>query len=176
GLEMVTQEVLGEVLVFGEVPNPDAPESGRRLAIHGTARRVDVVDDLRDLSLRAGDQDLVLLGRLVGADRVVNRDALAGVEATVVARIVPGQDLRVHGLGVETFDEVHRLSRLFGIDRDGPTVLSDIGAAVGPEDREQRDVGVTAVAERGAEGMADRLALLADPEPVLPGVRVLLAD
>src|SRR5262249_48952670 len=32
------------------------------------------------------------------------------------------------------------------------------------------------MAERRAERMPDRLSLLADPQPVLPGVRVLLAD
>ena len=85
-------------------------------------------------------------------------------------------DLGIHGLGVETLDEVHGRPRLFRVDGDRLAVLADVGAAVRPEDREQRDVGVAAVAHGGAERMPDGLALLADAQPVLPGIRVLLAD
>src|SRR2546422_11746137 len=69
----------------------------------------------------------------------------------------------VHGLGVEALDEVHRLPRLFRVDGDRLAVLGDVGAAVGPQDREHGDVGVGAVAQGGPEGMPDGLALLADP-------------
>src|SRR3989449_8491794 len=82
----------------------------------------------------------------------------------------------VHGLGVEALDEVHRLPRLLRVDGDRPAVLGDVGAAVRPQDREQRDVGVTAVTQGGPEWMPDGLALFADSKPVLPRIGALLAD
>src|SRR5439155_3101598 len=48
--------------------------------------------------------------------------------------------------------------------------------SVGPQNREQRDVGVGTVTQGGTEWMPDGLALLADSKPVLPGIGVLLAD
>ena len=175
-LEVIAQEVLREVDVLREVPHPDAPEPRRRLPVHRAARRVDVIDDLRDFLLRAGNQHLVLLRRLVRADRVVDRDAFPGVQAAVVAGIVPREHFRVHRLGVETLHELHRLPRLLRVDRDPIPVLRDVRPAVGPQDRKQRDVGVAAVTHGGAERMADGLAFLPDAEPVLPGVGALLAE
>ena len=55
-LEVIAQEVLGEVDVLREVPDPHAPEACRRLAIHRTLRGVDVVDHRRDFRLRARDR------------------------------------------------------------------------------------------------------------------------
>jgi hypothetical protein len=78
--------------------------------------------------------------------------------------------------GVEALDELHSLAHLLRVDRDRLAVFGHVGGAIGPHDREQRDVGVAAVAEGGAEGMADGFALLPDPQPVLPGVGGLLAD
>src|SRR2546428_13429743 len=42
GLEVVAQEIFGEIHVLREVPDPNAPEAARRLPVHGTPRRVDV--------------------------------------------------------------------------------------------------------------------------------------
>jgi len=79
------------------------------LAVPGPARRVDVVDNFGDRLLRTGDQDLVLFRRLEGVDRVVDGNAFTGVEAAVVARVVPCQYLRLHRLGIEPLDEFHRV-------------------------------------------------------------------
>ena len=78
----------------------------------GTAGRVHMVDHLGDRLLGAGYHHLVLLRRFEGADRVVDREALAGIEAAVVAGVVPGQHLGLHRLVVEPLHELHRLAGL----------------------------------------------------------------
>src|SRR5215831_21413295 len=96
GLEVESQEVLGELDVLREAPDADTPETRCRLAVLGTARRVDVTEHLGNRLLRTGDQYLVLFRRLEGADWIVDGDAFAGVEATVVAGVVPRKHLGIH--------------------------------------------------------------------------------
>src|SRR5262245_10738657 len=108
---MEAEEILGEVDVLGEVPDPNAPEAARRLAVLRTSWRIEMVDYLCDRGFRARDQNFVLLRRLEGADWVVDSDALTSIEAAIVAGVVPGQHLGIHRLSIEPLDELHRLAR-----------------------------------------------------------------
>jgi hypothetical protein len=66
-----------------------------------------MVNDLMDGPLGAGNQGAILTRRIIGADRIEDHAALAGVQADIVIAVVPGQHFLFHGVLVERADAGH---------------------------------------------------------------------
>ena len=157
------EEVLREVDVLGELPDPVAARVGGEEAAGRAPRRGVVVEVV-------GDRELAGHRHRIGADRVVDPGAVPGVDAAVVAGVVPGEHVRLHGGGVELLVVLDHLRHLRRADRDRLAVgFRDLGP-VRPADRPEGGAGVEAVADLDAHGTPDLLELLAGPQEVGPGV------
>src|SRR2546426_3264845 len=120
---------------------------------------------------------LLLLALRHDVDRrtVERRRDLAGVERAVVVRVVPREAALVAALLPEGLHELHRLDRALAVEDHFLAGLVGLGAAEAPQHRIAEGRGV---AERVAEGLAVRLALLLELGEQLPrlvpGLRVLV--
>ena len=168
-LEEPAQEVLGQVHVLAELPDPEAARHADRVSPGRSRRRRVKAGDL-------GHRHLLFLGDDVMADRVVDPRSRARVQILVVRGVVPREHGRIHGVGVERVDVVDgRLGRL-GVDGDRLAVLGHVLRAVAPEDRVKSRDGVGRLADGESDGMAELLQLPPGPQQVLPRVGRLLAD
>src|SRR5262249_14358890 len=110
--EVVAQEILCRLDLFREIPNPHQVICRRNMPSGGAFRRNLMVDDLVGLALGPRDGGLCLAGPLVGADGVENHGAFATVEAAVIVRVIPREDLLLHGFCEErsyVLDRFHSL-------------------------------------------------------------------
>src|SRR5215510_689354 len=91
--EEEAQEILGRFDILGELPDAIGTGIGSEEAACRTRWRRVVVDVV-------GDREFLVHGHRVRTHGVVDPGAPAGVEAAVVARIVPGEHLRLHCLRI----------------------------------------------------------------------------
>ena len=145
-LEVEIQEFLGEFLVLGKLPDTQGGIGRRHMASGRTGGRHDVIDHLVNRAFGARQEGVIRARRVVGADRIEDHAALAGIEAHVVVAVVPRQHFLCHGVGVQRLDELVGLDRLRRIDRHGLAVLFNQLAAPAPDDAAQDVIGVFGVA------------------------------
>src|SRR5713101_2135400 len=120
-----------------------------------------------------GDRHVLDDGGDVGADRVVDPGALAREQEAVVGGVVPGQHLGLHGVRVQILVPLDDLRGLVAVDGRRLAVRLQHLAAVAPQDRPERDVGVGAVADRDTDGVALLLEDLPRLEELIPSLRRL---
>ena len=175
-LEVEIKEFLGEFLILGEFPDTDGCVGCRHVASGRAGGRHDVIDDLMDRTLGARNQGIVGASRVVGADRVEDHAAFAGIEAHVVVAVVPRQHFLFHGVGVQRLDELVRLDRFRRVDGHGLAVLFHQLAAPAPDNAAQDVIGVFRVAQLDTDRVPLGFQLHADAANIFPGVGHRLAD
>src|SRR5438093_1730316 len=165
-LEQELDEILGERDILRELPDRQRVDAGCAMDAGGAGRAVVVVDF-------CGDRHALHEGGDVGADRVVDPGALAREQEAVVGGVVPGQHLRLHGVRVQILVPLDDLLGLVAVDGRRLAVRLQHLAAVAPQDRPERDVGVGAVADRDTDGVARLLEDLPRLEELIPSLRRL---
>ena len=162
-LEEELDELLGQLEVLGELPDRETQDRRRRVDSRGASGAVVMVDVVRD-------RHLLLQRGVVRADRVVDPGALPRQDAAVVRRVVPGEHLGLHRVPVELLVPLDDLRGLVGGDRRRLTIHLQHLRAVRPGDRPIGRVGVRAVADGDADGVALLLENLAVMQQIRPGL------
>ena len=166
-LEQVSDELLGQLLVLRELPDPHAQVRTRRVNARGPTGAIVMIEVVGD-GLLVGERGIV------GAHRVVDPGALAREDEAVVARVVPREHLGFHRVLVELLVPLDDGGRLVGDDAGSLAVgLQHLGA-VGPRHGPVCRVGVRAVADRDPHRVALLLEHLALLEELIPGLRWVL--
>src|SRR5262249_7983166 len=104
-----------------------------------------------------GDREFLVHGYSVGTHGVMDPGAPPGVEAAVVARIVPGEHLWLHRLRISLLVVLDDPRHLWRVDGDGLAVRLEYLGAEGPGDGPKGGVCVDTMADLDPHGVADLL-------------------